>query len=99
MSSSTEASRILGQRVLQHRLAWALSQMDAAHLAGLNVAHYGRVERGEGNPSLDTLVRIAGAFGLDPAELVRGITVEQLGESKSTFTARDFVQERKARSH
>jgi transcriptional regulator with XRE-family HTH domain len=88
------ASRLLGERVLAERIKLGINQQEFAHLAGLNVAHYGRIERGTGNPSMETLVRIAGAFGVDPGALVEGMTPDQLPPVKITYSAADFIRER-----
>jgi transcriptional regulator with XRE-family HTH domain len=98
MPAASDASRMLGQRVLAERQRVGITQMDAAHLAGLNVAHYGRIERGMGNPNLETLVRLAGVLGVDPAELVRGMTVDQLPASRVSYSAADYVRERERRA-
>jgi len=99
MSTGSEASRALGDRLRIERQRVGVTQMDLANLAGLNVANYGRIERGVGNPSIETLLRIAGVLGVDAAELVRGLTSEQLGPTRPRFTAADFLREQASRSH
>jgi hypothetical protein len=47
----SEASRLLGERLRAARLRAACSQDEIANLAGMNVANYGKIERGLGNPS------------------------------------------------
>lgn len=75
-----------------------VSQMEFAELAGMNVAHYGRIERGVGNPGLETLVRIAGVLGLDPSDLVRGIRLQDLPErDRPAYSVADFLRERSRR--
>ena len=97
--AQSEASRILGGRVRDARIACALSQEETAHLAGMNVSNYGKIERGMGNPSLHTVVRIATVLGVDPGALVGGLRGEQLPDRPQVFTASDFVRERERRSH
>lgn len=96
--SSSEAARIVGVRVRDERLRLNVSQMELAISIGMNVAHLGRIERGETNPTLEMLVRIAGEFGWDTAELVRGITRGDVPAKARPFTIRDFVKERDARA-
>lgn len=94
----SEAARILGERVRQHRLKFALSQDDVANLAGLNISNYGKIERGLSNPTFHTVLRIASVLGIDPSVLVEGLGQDTLPPSAETFTARDFVRERTERS-
>lgn len=64
----------------------------------MNVSNYGKIERGLGNPSLHTVVRIAAVLGVDPAALVGGLRAEHLPERPPVFTAIEFVRERERRS-
>jgi transcriptional regulator with XRE-family HTH domain len=98
MSAAFVASRLLGERVLAERQRVGITQMDVANLAGINVAHYGRIERGIGNPNLETLIRLAGVLGVDPGDLVRGMTVDQLPPSRVSYSAADYIRERQARA-
>jgi transcriptional regulator with XRE-family HTH domain len=97
MPAAFDAARLLGERVLTERQRVGITQMDAAHLAGINVAHYGRIERGTGNPNLETLVRLAAVLGVDPGDLVRGMTVDQLPPSRVSYSAADYIRERERR--
>ena len=47
-----------------------LSQADLADDAGIRRALVSEVERGEANPTLDSIVRIALALDVEPAELL-----------------------------
>jgi transcriptional regulator with XRE-family HTH domain len=70
--------------------------MDFALYIGMNVAHLGRIERGQGNPNLETLVRLADALGVDVAELVVGIRVEHFPPLPRAEIAREYL-DRKSR--
>lgn len=63
----------LGLRVRHFRKALSppASQERLAELAGMHRTYIGRVERGEVNLTVYTMVRIAKALAVDPAELVR----------------------------
>ncbi len=93
----SEAARILGERIREHRLAFAISQDDVANLAGMNVSNYGKIERGLSNPTFHTIVRIAAVLGVDPAVLVARLDESTLPPTAETFTAREFVLERTSR--
>ena len=94
---SSEAARLVGERIRGERQRIGVSQMDLAGLAGINVAHFGRIERGETNPSLEILVRVASVLGVEAASLISGITAEQFPAGRPTYSAADFVRERAKR--
>ncbi len=75
---SSEASRILGDRLRLRRRQLSLNQEEVAHLAGLNVSNYARIDRGHGNPTFHTLIRLATVLGLEPGELMSGFSAEHL---------------------
>lgn len=64
----------LGFRVRQARCSVGLSQEDLADRAGVHRTYIGTVERGERNVSLLNLLKLSRALGMDPCELVRGLT-------------------------
>lgn len=97
-SDSLSASRIVGERLKAARLELGVSQMDLAYLAGMNVANYGKIERGVGNPTLDSLVRLAGVMGIDPGSLVTGLGLEHLPPVKSSYTVAEFLQEKRRKA-
>lgn len=49
-------------RVKDYRLKKGLSQKELAFLVKISKSHLGRIEKGEGSPSLKTAVRIAKAL-------------------------------------
>lgn len=58
-----DARQLLGQRVKTIRQELGLSQEELAFRCGMHASHIGFLERGQRNPSLDTLERLA--LGLD----------------------------------
>jgi transcriptional regulator with XRE-family HTH domain len=93
----SEATRILGERIRTRRMKLACSQEEIANLAGMNVSNFGKIECGLGNPNFHTLVRIASVLGIDPAVLVARIGADALPDRAETFTAADFIRERRRR--
>jgi DNA-binding XRE family transcriptional regulator/ribosomal protein S27AE len=64
---------IFGARVRARRRALRMPSHALASAAGISVTFLKQIERGARNPSLDTLVRLSAALGLDPAQLVIGL--------------------------
>lgn len=62
----------LGGRVKNFRLAKKLTQSELAGLARVRRALISEIERGLANPTLDSIVCIAAALRVEPAELLAG---------------------------
>jgi len=55
--------RQIGKRIRGLREAQNLSQEALAASAEVDFSHLGKLERGEGNPTIELIVRIANALG------------------------------------
>jgi len=86
----SEASRLLGRRLRERRLELGFNQESVALHAGLNVSNYARIDRGYGNPTMFTLIRLAAVLQLELSELVIGLAVEQLPPTRDSFVALGF---------
>jgi len=95
----SEAARILGERVRFHRQELGLSQEDIADLAEMHVTNLGKIERGQSNPSLVTIIRVSGVLDVDPAELVKGLGLDLIPARTHRLTAADLIRERGRRNH
>ena len=62
-----------GRNVRRWRLKKKLSGDEVARRADLNRTTVWHIENGQRLPGLDILVKLAGAFGIEPEELLRGI--------------------------
>lgn len=62
--------RSFGRLVRQRRVSLGLSQEELADLAGLHRTYVGSIERGERNPSLLNISRLAQALKVKPSELM-----------------------------
>jgi transcriptional regulator with XRE-family HTH domain len=60
----------LGQAIRRSRQAKGISQEKLALNAEVDRSYVGRIERGDNNAAVLTLVRIAGALGITLAELM-----------------------------
>lgn len=63
--------RDLGRAVRRARKARALTQLDLAERAGLDVSTVARIERGKLDPSASTLFALADALQVEPGQLRR----------------------------
>jgi transcriptional regulator with XRE-family HTH domain len=70
----SSATATLGKRVRARREVLGLSQEALAHQIGVHWTFLGQVERGGRNLNLHNLLKIAQGLGLDPGELVTGLT-------------------------
>lgn len=65
-----DARQLLGERILRIRHELGLSQEELAFRCGMQPSHIGFLERGQRNPTLDTLERIALGLGVSVCQLV-----------------------------
>lgn len=56
--------KYLGTRIREERMKLRLTQEQLAEAAEVNESYIGQVERGEKNPSLETVVSVANALGV-----------------------------------
>lgn len=95
----SRAAQLFGQRVRKARIALGVSQEEVANLADMHVTNFGRIERGEANSELHTIVRLATALDVDPGELVSGLFGEgMLPERERAYSVTDFIAARNAQS-
>ncbi len=59
-----------GSRVREVRISRGLSQEKLAFEIGMDLTSVNEIERGKRNPTLRTIVKIAQALGLRPADLL-----------------------------
>lgn len=65
-----EWEAVVGANIRRLRKAKGLTQEQLAHEAGMAMRYVAGVERGEENPSLRFLVKMAEALGTEPAILL-----------------------------
>ena len=64
----------IGNRIRQLRTKKGFSQEKLAELSNLNTSYIGQIERGEKNPSVDTVYNIAKALEVDLSFLFKNIS-------------------------
>lgn len=76
----SEKQKGLGGRIRDARLNAKISQESLAELAEVHVSYIGQVERGEKNPSVKVLARIAQALKIPLSHFIEGVS-----ESRSSY--------------
>jgi len=61
----TALARAVAVAVVRHRAERGLTQRDVATLLEMTQPQVARLERGDVNPSMDTLMRVAGGLGIE----------------------------------
>ena len=78
----TDQSEEFGRRVRKYRLKLGFSQEELGDVSGLHRTYIGHLERGEVNPSLLNIVKVAAALQIDAGLLVKGMSKE-LGDPRN----------------
>lgn len=73
MSADAELLARIGQRCRTLRRQAGLSQLDMVRSHDFSLSHYQKIERGDLDPRLSTLKRLAEAFGVSLADFLQGI--------------------------
>lgn len=68
---NTEYQQLFGRRVRELRKECGLSQVELAAKVGIDRSYMGFLERGERNPSLEVIAKIAEALSVTPDELLK----------------------------
>jgi transcriptional regulator with XRE-family HTH domain len=87
---------VFGARIRDERRRFAINQMELAELAGLHFTNLGKIERGQANPSLHTILCIAAALNLNPAVLLDGLSADMLPTRPHKVTVADLIRAREA---
>jgi transcriptional regulator with XRE-family HTH domain len=72
------ARRLLGNRIRELRKAERLSQEEASRQAGITARNWSRIERGELNLRLDSLLGIQAALRVETVDALFGPTTTEL---------------------
>lgn len=80
-SFEPQAATAFGEVIRAERLKQAIAQDQFALMANVDRSYYGKLERGERQPSLALMLRIAGGLGLPASEIL--VRVERLLAGKA----------------
>jgi transcriptional regulator with XRE-family HTH domain len=94
----SRATQELGERIRDLRLRLGAAQEEVAVGAGVDTTTIGKIERGERNPNLHNLIRIADALQLDAGELISGLTAEMVPPRDSKPSALARLRGKQARN-
>ena len=70
-----DLQRRLGRNLRALRMQRKLSQEEFAEVLRIHRTYVGGLERGERNPSLQVIERLAAELGVDPVDLLREVAV------------------------
>jgi len=97
LKTRTDASAALGQRVRTLRQGIdGATQERVAQLAGIDLTNYGDIERGFGNPTFETLLRIAAVLQVSASDLLQGLSRADLPDDDPDLTVAEFIAARRA---
>lgn len=66
---------VIGNSIRQRRNALKITQPHLAELAGVSVNSLYKIERGEANPTLELIEKIAGVLGLEVKLEIKKVTI------------------------
>jgi transcriptional regulator with XRE-family HTH domain len=69
----SDAARIFGERVRARRNVLGKSQEQLALETDVHWSYLGQIERGQRNPTLHTILKLAEILHLDACELIKGL--------------------------
>ncbi len=76
-----DQSEEFGRRVRKYRLKLGISQEELGDVSGLHRTYIGHLERGEVNPSLLNIIKVAAALQIDAGLLVKEM-VKSIGDPR-----------------
>jgi len=85
----------LGKRVRELRRAKLLTQEELAEKCDLHPTYIGGIERGERNPSIQSLLRIADGLGMEIKDLLAPVSGQAAGEREAAMLEILALLERK----
>ena len=94
MKNRIEFTYHIGKILKKHRKARGWDQNDLAEKANIARETISKIERGKCDPQISTLRAIAGAFGINPAELLAEIIITPFGKAKNFGELIDLLKDK-----
>ncbi len=69
----SEIAKQVGERIKKYRIHKGITQEKLAEMAGCHPTYIGQIERGEKNPTVESVYKITQALGISLSELFRYI--------------------------
>jgi len=91
------ASEKIGALVRDLRYKATISRKLLAERADMDVSHLARIEAGQGNPTVQTLIQLATALDVKPEMFVAGLTSADLPADVKPYSEADFRRELRQR--
>lgn len=66
---TTGIKKEIGEKIMKARKQKKLEQVDVAAIAGVNRSYYGRIEKGEANPTIEKLYKIMKTLNLKSSDV------------------------------
>ena len=76
----SDYQKALAREVIDQREFLGFTRQDLANRAGVTAPTIGNIERGDNLPSLTTILKIADALGLYPAEMLDAVEARILAD-------------------
>ncbi|TQJ31796.1 helix-turn-helix domain-containing protein [Microbacterium sp. SLBN-146] len=93
----SRASARIGQLVRDLRHQSTISRKKLADRADMDVSHLARIEAGQGNPTIHTILQLATALDVEPEVFVRGLTADDLPEGVRPYSEAEILRELRRR--
>lgn len=87
-------NEVIGQRIRSYRERKRITQARLSEIAGLHPTYIGQIERGEKNPTVDTVWKITKALGITMSELFTNIDITEKGTRSIPSKCYDLLLEK-----
>ena len=84
-------SKHIGNRIRNYRMQLGYSQERLAEISGCHPTYIGQVERGEKNPTLESIEKIASALRVSMSKLFENLDVDDNNERNIPLECYEFM--------
>ena len=87
----SEIAKHIGNRIRNYRMQLGYSQERLAEISGCHPTYIGQVERGEKNPTLESIEKIASALRVSMSKLFENLDVDVNNEKNIPLECYEFM--------